>query len=107
MSGAVTERPELVGALGFMRGGDMLGLWKLDRLARSMKQFIETVDELRAKGIGFRSLTEALDTTPPQGRLVFHIFGALPEFEPGYASAPRQGLPQRVALGARPARLND
>ena len=81
MSGAVTDRPELMAALGFMRAGDTLVVWKLDRLARSMKQLIETVDELRAKGIRFRSLTEALDTTTP--RVVFHIFGALAEFERG------------------------
>jgi DNA invertase Pin-like site-specific DNA recombinase len=51
--------------------------WKLDRLARSMKQLIETLENLRVRGIGFRSLTEALDTTTAQGRLVFHMFGAL------------------------------
>ena len=81
MSGAVTDRPALHDALEFARGGDTVIVWKLDRLARSMKQLIETVETLRARGIGFRSLTEALDTTTAQGRLVFHMFGALAEFE--------------------------
>ena len=81
MSGAVAERPALHDALEFARSGDTLIVWKLDRLARSMKQLIETVENLRVRGIGFRSLTEALDTTTAQGRLVFHMFGALAEFE--------------------------
>src|SRR5437763_8363252 len=71
MSGAVTDRPALHDALEFARSGDTLIVWKLDRLARSMKQLIETVETLRLSGIGFRSLTEALDTTPAQGRLFF------------------------------------
>jgi DNA invertase Pin-like site-specific DNA recombinase len=77
MWGAVTDRPALHDALEFARSGDTLIVWKLDRLARSMKQLIETVETLRLRGIGFRSLTEALDTTTAQGRLVFHMFGAL------------------------------
>jgi DNA invertase Pin-like site-specific DNA recombinase len=81
MSGTVTDRPALHDALEFARSGDTLIVWKLDRLARSMKQLIETVENLRVRGIGFRSLTEALDTTTAQGRLVFHMFGALAEFE--------------------------
>ena len=66
-----------------MRKGDTLVVWKLDRLARSLKQLMETVEDLSARGIGFRSLTEAIDTTTSGGRLVFHIFGALAEFERG------------------------
>jgi DNA invertase Pin-like site-specific DNA recombinase len=77
LSGAVTDRPALREVLEFARSGDTLIVWKLDRSARSLKQLIETVEELRLKGIGFRSLTEALDTTTAQGRLVFHMFGAL------------------------------
>jgi DNA invertase Pin-like site-specific DNA recombinase len=77
MSGAVADRPALHDALEFARSGDTLIVWKLDRLARSMKQLIETIENLRVRGIGFRSLTEALDTTTAQGRLVFHMFGAL------------------------------
>jgi DNA invertase Pin-like site-specific DNA recombinase len=68
MSGAVTDRPGLHDALEFARSGDTLIVWKLDRLARSMKQLIETIENLRLRGIGFRSLTEALDTTTAQGR---------------------------------------
>lgn len=81
MSGAVRDRPELMTAIGYARSGDTLVVWKLDRLARSMKQLIDTVEDLRSRNIGFRSLTEALDTTTAQGRLVFHMFGALAEFE--------------------------
>src|SRR5271157_2726647 len=111
MSGAVTDRPALHDALEFARSGDTLIVWKLDRLARSMKQLIETVETLRVRGIGFRSLTEALDTTTAQGRLVFHMFGALAEFErslirertqAGLAAAPRAGR-----TGGRPPKLTD
>ena len=77
LSGAVTDRPALRDALEFARSGDTLIVWKLDRLVRSMKQLVETIEELRLKGIGFRSLTEALDTTTAQGRLVFHMFGVV------------------------------
>src|SRR5271170_4514134 len=111
LSGAVTDRPALREALEFARSGDTLIVWKLDRLARSMKQLIETVEALRLKGIGFRSLTEALDTTTAQGRLVFHMFGALAEFErslirertqAGLAAARRAGR-----TGGRPPKLTD
>ena len=81
MSGAVTDRSALHDALEFARSGDTLIVWKLDRLARSMKQLIETVENLRVRGIGFHGLTEALDTTTAQGRLVFQMFAALAEFE--------------------------
>src|ERR1700687_6136308 len=67
MSGAVTDRPALHDALEFARSGDTLIVWKLDRLARSMKQLIETIEQLRLKGIGVRRLTEALHTTTAQG----------------------------------------
>ena len=80
-SGAKEERPQLLAALDYLRSGDTLVVWKLDRLARSMKQLIETVDQLKARGIGFRSLTEAIDTTTAAGELFFHIFGALAQFE--------------------------
>jgi DNA invertase Pin-like site-specific DNA recombinase len=111
MSGAVTHRPALHDALEFARSGDTLIVWNLDRLARSMKQLIETVETLRVRGIGFRSLTEALDTTTAQGRLVFHMFGALAEFErslirertqAGLAAARRAGR-----TGGRPPKLTD
>ena len=80
-SGAQRDRPELKAALDYMREGDTLVVWRLDRLARSIKQLIETVEDLGTRGIGFRSLTEAIDTTSAGGRLTFHIFGAMAEFE--------------------------
>ena len=81
-SGAQRERPELKAALGYMRQGDTLVVWKLDRLARSLKQLIETVEAMGEQGFGLRSLTEAIDTTVG-GKLVFHLFAALAEFERG------------------------
>lgn len=80
-SGTEAERPGLARALGHMRCGDTLVVWKLDGLGRSMAHLIETVRKLEAKGVGFRSLTEGVDTTTPGGTLVFHIFGALAQFE--------------------------
>src|SRR3954449_6041912 len=81
MSGAKAERPGLVQALTFMRSGDVLVVWKLDRLGRSLKNLIDVVTELDTLGIGFRSVTESIDTTTSGGKLIFHIFGALAEFE--------------------------
>jgi len=80
-SGAQRDRPELLAALDPLRAGDSLVVWKLDRLARSLKQLIETVELLESRSIGLRSLTEAIDTTTAGGKLVFHVFGALAEFE--------------------------
>lgn len=80
-SGAQRDRPELQRALDYMRPGDTLVVWKLDRLARSMRQLIDTVELLQSKAMGFRSLTEAIDTTTAGGMLVFHVFAALAQFE--------------------------
>jgi DNA invertase Pin-like site-specific DNA recombinase len=80
-SGAQRDRPELSAALDSLRAGESLVVWKLDRLARSLKQLIETVELLESRGIGLRSLTEAIDTTTAGGKLIFHVFGALAEFE--------------------------
>lgn len=82
-SGAQRDRPILAEALGYMREGDTLVVWKLDRLARSTKQLIDTVEALEARAIGFRSLTEQINTTSAGGRLIFHVFAALAEFERG------------------------
>ena len=110
-SGAKRDRPELVAALGFMRKGDTLVVWKLDRLARSLKQLMETVEDLSARGIGFRSLTEAIDTTTSGGRLVFHIFGALAEFERGIirerTTAGLDAARARGRVGGRPRSLTE
>lgn len=109
-SGAQRDRPELQAALGYMRPGDTLVVWKLDRLARSLKQLIETVESLENKKMGFRSLTESIDTTTPGGRLTFHLFAALAEFErsiikertmAGLAAARSRGR-----KGGRPPSLN-
>lgn len=109
-SGAVRERPELKAALDYVRAGDAIVVWKLDRLARSMKQLIETVEDLDARGIGFRSLTEAIDTTTAGGKLVFHIFGALAEFERSIIrERTRAGLEAAAARGrkgGRPRKLS-
>ncbi len=80
-SGSVADRPQLAAALDFLRSGDTLVVWKLDRLGRSLKHLVETVLALQDRGVGFRSLQESIDTTTPGGRLVFHIFCALAEFE--------------------------
>ncbi len=80
-SGAKTERPGLAKALEALRPGDTLVVWKLDRLGRSLKHLVETVQQLETKGIGFQSLQESLDTTTSGGKLVFHVFAALAEFE--------------------------
>ena len=80
-SGAKADRPGLVAALAYLRNGNVLAVWRLDRLGRSLPHLIETIGALEARGIGFRSLTEAIDTTTPGGRLIFHVFGALGQFE--------------------------
>lgn len=110
-SGAQRDRPQLAAAVDYIREGDTLVVWKLDRLARSVKQLIETVEGLEARGIGFRSLTEAIDTTTSGGKLVFHIFGALAEFERSIIrERTRAGLDAAKArgrTGGRPKKLTD
>ncbi|MBK8177016.1 MAG: recombinase family protein [Rhodospirillales bacterium] len=109
-SGAQRERPQLQAAIDYMREGDTLVIWKLDRLARSLKQLIETVEALAARGIGLRSITEAMDTTTSGGKLIFHIFGALAEFERGVIrERTRAGLDAaraRGRTGGRPPALS-
>ena len=80
-SGAAAERPVLADVVGYLRPGDTLVVWRLDRLGRSLQHLIETIAALAERGIGFKSLTEHIDTTTSGGKLVFHIFGALAEFE--------------------------
>jgi DNA invertase Pin-like site-specific DNA recombinase len=105
-SGAQRDRPQLLAALEYARAGDTLVVWKLDRLARSIRQLIETIEGLDQRTIGFKSLTEAIDTQTAGGKLVFHIFAGLAEFErsiirertlAGLASARARGR-----LGGRP-----
>jgi DNA invertase Pin-like site-specific DNA recombinase len=80
-SGAKAEREGLDEALEYVREGDTLVVWRLDRLGRSLKHLIETITELNNRKIGFKSIQENIDTTTSGGKLVFHIFGALAEFE--------------------------
>lgn len=80
-SGALDERAGLTAALDYVRAGDTLVVWRLDRLGRSLKQLIERETHLDERQVGFRSLTEAIDTTTTGGKLVFHVFGTLAEFE--------------------------
>lgn len=104
-SGAAAARPELERALDWLRPGDMLVVWRLDRLARSLAQLIATVEELESRGIGLRSLAEAIDTATPGGRLVLHVFGALAEFERAVIrERTRAGLAAARARGRRGGR---
>jgi len=111
-SGAKIDRPELQRVLtDILRGGDTLVIWKLDRLARSLKQLIQTAEDLKGRGIGLVSLTDAIDTSSPGGMLVFHMLGAIAEFEralirertvAGLAEARRKGR-----RGGRPRLLSE
>ena len=80
-SGALNERPQLTAALEYMRSGDTLVIWKLSRLARSLKQIIETAYGLQERGIGLKVLTQNIDTSTPEGRLFFHMTAAFDEFQ--------------------------
>lgn len=81
VTGKKKDRPELNLCLRTLRAGDVLVVWKLDRLARSLKDLVEIISQLEERSVGFKSLTEAIDTTSAGGKLIFHIFGALAEFE--------------------------
>lgn len=108
-SGAATARPQLDKMLRHIRRGDTIVVWRLDRLGRSMKHLIELVGDLQDRGIGLRSLNEQIDTTTATGRLTFHIFSALAEFERGLLSertqAGLQAARARGRVGGRPAAL--
>jgi len=97
VSGTKARRPGLETALSHLRSGDTLVVWRLDRLGRSLRHLIDTVTDLQEKGIGFKSLTENIDTTTSGGKLVFHIFGALAEFE-------REIIRERTQAGLQAAR---
>jgi len=96
-SGAKDERKGLADAVEFARDGDILIVWKLDRLGRSLKHLIETVNRLHEKGVGFASVQESIDTTTSGGKLIFHVFGALAEFE-------RELIRERTQAGLKAAR---
>jgi DNA invertase Pin-like site-specific DNA recombinase len=96
-SGAKAERTGLDEAISHLREGDILVVWRLDRLGRSLKHLIETITALNNRDIGFKSITEAIDTTTSGGKLIFHIFGALAEFE-------RDIIRERTQAGLNAAR---
>jgi DNA invertase Pin-like site-specific DNA recombinase len=104
-SGAKADRPGLEAALHDLREGDTLVVWKLDRLGRSLTHLIETVHALDARGVGFKSLQEHIDTTTPGGKLIFHVFAALAEFERDLIrERTRAGLTAARARGRRGGR---
>ncbi len=111
MSGAASTRPGLARIREILRAGDTLVVWRLERLDRSLRDLIDWAGYPNGKRIGLRSLHEAIDTTLPTGKLTFHIFGALAEFErtlirdrtqAGHSAARARGR-----LGGRPPRLNE
>jgi DNA invertase Pin-like site-specific DNA recombinase len=97
ISGGKTDRPELNQCLKAMNPNDVLVVWKLDRLGRSLQHLIEIINQLEFENKGFHSLTESIDTTTPTGKLVFHIFASLAEFE-------KSLIRQRVMAGLEAAR---
>ena len=97
ISGSKSERPGLKEVLNYARTGDTIVVWRLDRLSRSLKDLIEMVTLLESKGIGLKSLQEAIDTSSSSGKLIFHIFGALAEFE-------RNLIRERTHAGLQAAR---
>lgn len=110
-SGALDRRPELDRCLDHLRPGDVLVVWRLDRLGRSVRHLIDVVTDLQGRGVEFRSLTEAIDTTTAGGRLVFHVFAGLAEFERSIITErTRAGLAAARARGrhgGRPPKLTE
>ena len=111
MSGAIADRPKLEEALNFMRDGDTLVVWRLDRLGRSLKHLIEIINHLHDRGLYFKSLQENIDTVSSSGKLIFHIFGALAEFERNIISertkAGLKAARARGRLGGRPRSIDN
>jgi DNA invertase Pin-like site-specific DNA recombinase len=104
-SGAIDTQKGLIDAMEFCRSGDSLIVWKLDRLRRSLRHLIDTVNKLQSKGVEFVSLQESVDTTTSGGKLVFHVFGALAEFEREMISErTRAGLKAAKARGSQSGR---
>ena len=111
MSGAKASRPGLDQALNYLREGDVLAVYKLDRLGRSLQHLLEIVNDLQERGIGFMSLTENIDTTTNGGKLIFSIFGAIAEFERSLirqrVSAGLEAARKRGRIGGRPTVVSD
>lgn len=97
MSGKTSDRPGLKKVLRTLSEGDTLVVWKLDRLGRSMRHLVTLIEDLRGRGINFRSLTDSIDTSTPMGRFFFHIMGALAEME-------RELIVERTRAGLAAAR---
>ena len=97
VSGIVNTRLNLNQALSFARAGDTLVVWRLDRLSRSLRDLIETVALLESRGVQLQSLHESIDTASSSGKLIFHLFGALAEFE-------RNLIKERTLAGLQAAR---
>lgn len=110
ISGTVRARPALDELLKQLRAGDVIIVTKYDRLARSLKDLLELVDQIKERGAGFRSLAEDIDTTTPAGRLVFHVFASIAQFERERISErTREGLEavrKRGRVGGRPPALS-
>ena len=111
-SGAQRDRPELLAAMNYIRAGeDVLVVWKLDRLARSLKQLIETVERFETQNIGLLSLTESINTNTSGGKLIFHIFASLAEFERSIirerTNAGLLAAKQNGRVGGRPSSLKE
>lgn len=109
-SGKSRQRVELTRVLEMLRAGDTLIVWRLDRLGRSLKDLVEIMSELEQRQVGFKSLTESVDTTTAGGKLVFHLFGALAEFERSLiqerTKAGLEAARARGRRGGRPQKLN-
>lgn len=109
-SGAKDTRPGLASCLAYLAPGDVLVVWKLDRLGRSLPHLIDILSDLRGRGVGFRSLTEALDTTTAMGEFLFHVFGALAQYERALirerVKAGLDAARRRGRRGGRPRRLD-
>ena len=110
ITGSKIQRPGLEEALEYTRAGDVIVVWRLDRLSRSLKDLIEIVALLDSKSIGLKSLHESIDTSTSSGKLIFHIFGALAEFERNLirerTHAGLQAARARGRKGGRPKKLN-
>jgi DNA invertase Pin-like site-specific DNA recombinase len=110
MSGAKRHRPELEAALKSLRPGDTLTVWKLDRLGRSLKNLVDIINDLEERNIGFKSLTESIDTQTNTGKLVFNIFASLAEFERNLirerTTAGLEAARARGRQGGRPSKLS-
>ncbi len=102
LTGATTKRPALLRCLKPLQDGDTLTVWKLDRLARSLRDLIAILEDFDKRGIHFRSLTEEINTATPGGKLIYHIFGALAEFERGLIiERTREGMKAARARGVK------